>query len=222
MRKRWVEGRLSHVLCGWPAVCFVGTLSLFVSGVRAAPQPASLLPPKRPHPLFSVFASAAACALQAQRQIGRQQGVDRSALAVASYLDAQLAAVGQADPRFSLLRSCSVSLLRLGTGQAASAQQQQAASGSANDANGIGSRRLFPSVRAIVQQGRTQQARLQQLQVAAAAAEFRIMGGIVSIALGPHTTHVAGAALPPLLSPAAAAAAAAEQRPPAPKRQRRK
>jgi hypothetical protein len=39
------------------------------------------------------------------------------------------------------------------------------------------------------------------------------MGGIVSIALGPHTTHVAGAALPHLLSPAAAAA---EQRAPAP------
>ena len=152
---------------------------------------------------------------QAQRQMGRRRGVEGHALAVASYLDAQLAAVGQADPRFSLLRPCSIAVLRLGTGRAPAAQQQ-GASGSGTGANGNGSRRLFPSVRSIVQQGRTQQARLQALQEAAAAAEVRIMGGTVSSALGPHITHVVGAALPHLVPPAAAAAAAAEQRPPAP------
>ena len=32
MRRRWVEGRSSHVLCGWPDICWLGgTLSMFVA-----------------------------------------------------------------------------------------------------------------------------------------------------------------------------------------------
>lgn len=151
-------------------------------------------------------------------------------MAVAAYLDAQLAAIGQLDRRFSALRRCTVSLLRLGTGSASEGgpmgaaaaanggpaggvKQEQGTGGSSGSGSGISVRPggLFPSVQALAQQAQSLLARLQELQAAAVGAEVRIMGGSVSPTLSERVTHVVGIALPRLqLRDAAAAARAAE------------
>ncbi|EFN52891.1 hypothetical protein CHLNCDRAFT_138420 [Chlorella variabilis] len=120
---------------------------------------------------------------KAQRQLTRRLGSADAGRAVGSYLDAQLAAIGQLDPRFSCLRPFSAVLLRLGNGKAI------------RQPDGDSQRRLVPSVQSILLAGAASQARLQQLQAAAVAAEFRIMGGALAVALGQSVTHVLGLVL---------------------------
>ncbi len=125
--------------------------------------------------------------------------------ALATYIDAQLASVGGLDRRFSALRSCAVTLLRLGRGAAgdggpfglsrgsggnARQGQQEGGGSSADDGQ------LFPSVRRLVQQGQASLARLQEVQAATAAAEVRLMGGSVAPTIGKQVTHVVGIVLP--------------------------
>ena len=131
---------------------------------------------------FSTRPCAVPC-MQAQRQLTRRLGSADAGRAVGSYLDAQLAAIGQLDPRFSCLRPFSAVLLRLGNGKAI------------RQPDGDSQRRLVPSVQSILLAGAASQARLQQLQAAAVAAEFRIMGGALAVALGQSVTHVLGLVL---------------------------
>ena len=112
-----------------------------------------------------------------------------------------------------MLRGCTATLLQLGTGAAANAggegATREAAPGEAVDGDTDGAaavpagRRLFPSVAALVQQGRASLERLQQLQAACAGAQIRIMGGSVSGGMGQHVTHVVGLVLAPPTPPAA-------------------
>lgn len=112
-----------------------------------------------------------------------------------------------------MLRGCTATLLQLGTGAAANAAGEgaarEAAAGEAVDGDSDGAaatpagRRLFPSVAALVQQGRSSLERLQQLQAACVGAQIRIMGGSVSGGMGQHVTHVVGLVLGPPTPPAA-------------------
>ncbi|PRW39278.1 dynamin-related GTPase isoform A [Chlorella sorokiniana] len=146
---------------------------------------------------------------EARRRLGRL-GKGDAAAAVAAYLDAQLAGIDEGDPRFSLLRGCTATLLQLGTGRADTAAEDAAAAGEEADAppeddgaaTAAGARRLFPSVAALVQQGHASLERLQQLQAACAGAQVRIMGGSVSGSVGQQVTHVVGLLLAPPTPPA--------------------
>lgn len=144
--------------------------------------------------------------LQAQAELARRPAA-RDALA--AYIDTQLASVGGLDRRFSTLRSCTVTLLRLGRGTASeggpSAPGNEGGNGGGGRARqeqqeGVdgrpGSGQLFPSVRRLVQQSQQALARLQEAQAATAAAEVRLMGGSVAPALTNPVTHVVGISLP--------------------------
>ncbi|KAL4438716.1 hypothetical protein ABPG77_006320 [Micractinium sp. CCAP 211/92] len=126
--------------------------------------------------------------------------------ALAAYIDAQLASVGGLDRRFSALRSCLVTLLRLGHGAAGDGGSSGLNSGGGGNARQQGQQegdgsiaddgQLFPSVRRLVQQGQASLARLQEVQAATAAVEVRLMGGSVAPAIGKQVTHVVGIVLP--------------------------
>lgn len=144
--------------------------------------------------------------MQAQEVLARRPAAPG---ALAAYIDAQVASVGGLDRRFSALRSCTATLLRLGQGTAdeggpatlgngrgggsdgqARHVQQEGSAGSSGDGQ------LFPSVHRLVQQGQQALGRLQEAQAATAAAEVRLMGGSVAPVLTDQVTHVVAIALP--------------------------
>lgn len=124
--------------------------------------------------------------VQAKMQLSGSLGPQDAAHALAGYVNAQLATVGQQDPRYTCMHSCTVFLLRL---DSSSAEQQAQATGG-------GQQRLFPGVHSVMQQCTASLARLQQLQAAGVGSEVRIMCGRLSATLGQQVTHIV-ALVPP-------------------------
>ncbi|KAL4853400.1 Dynamin-related protein 5A [Chlorella vulgaris] len=123
---------------------------------------------------------------RAKMQLSGHLGPQDAAHALAGYINAQLATVGQQDPRYTCMHSCTVFLLRLDSDS--TEQQEPATVG--------GQQRLFPGVHSVMQQCTASLARLQQLQAAGVGSEVRIMCGRLSATLGQQVTHIV-ALVPP-------------------------